>query len=260
MADQSYRPNTEENEYQYQEEQEGGDFKYSEDLPAKKRKINLKPIIIVVVILLAIFAGYKLLTHKRHVTPDTADELAAELAPTKEIPASAVVNRSVTTISPSEASNALQANAGQQVVPAVDVQKLQTLQEQTQDSINSLEKQQFQTQAGVMAMQQSIDQMTQQMQSVTQSLQVLNDDYQARLTKERQAIVAKQQAQALLRKTKQYFVNAVIPGRAWLKGADGTILTVVVGDNIPGYGKVLSINSYSGQVVTEKGVLPYGQS
>lgn len=56
-----------------------------------------------------------------------------------------------------------------------------------------------------------------------------------------------------LRQIKQYFVQAVIPGRAWLHAADGTTITVAVGDEIPGYGKVASIDAYSGAVMTNSG-------
>lgn len=56
-----------------------------------------------------------------------------------------------------------------------------------------------------------------------------------------------------LRQIKQYFVQAVIPGRAWLHAADGTTMTVAVGDDIPGYGKVASIDAYSGAIMTNSG-------
>lgn len=51
-----------------------------------------------------------------------------------------------------------------------------------------------------------------------------------------------------------YFVDAVIPGRAWLKGAKGKILTVAVGDPVPGYGVVTSINPQRGWVDTSTGI------
>jgi intracellular multiplication protein IcmG len=51
-----------------------------------------------------------------------------------------------------------------------------------------------------------------------------------------------------------YFVDAVIPGRAWLKGSKGKILTVAVGDPVPGYGVVTSINPQRGWVDTSTGI------
>lgn len=49
-------------------------------------------------------------------------------------------------------------------------------------------------------------------------------------------------------------VHAVIPGRAWLKQADGSILTVIEGDNLGDYGKVLAIDAPAGAVVTSSGI------
>jgi len=74
--------------------------------------------------------------------------------------------------------------------------------------------------------------------------QLLLDTYKAKLQdKQNRAI----------RRKKQYFVEAVIPGRAWLQAADGTDITVAVGDTIAGYGKVIMINPYNGVVRTDSG-------
>lgn len=45
-------------------------------------------------------------------------------------------------------------------------------------------------------------------------------------------------------------VQAVIPGRAWLRSETGVLMTVIVGDEVPGYGRVVSIDASSGTVVT----------
>jgi len=60
-----------------------------------------------------------------------------------------------------------------------------------------------------------------------------------------------------VRKLKRYYVEAVIPGRVWLRGADGTTMTVAVNDEISGYGKVTSIDPYSGIVTTSSGIKIY---
>jgi hypothetical protein len=49
-------------------------------------------------------------------------------------------------------------------------------------------------------------------------------------------------------------VHAIIPGRAWLRGHDGKILTVSEGDAIGEYGKVLKIDAANGIVITSSGV------
>ncbi len=48
-------------------------------------------------------------------------------------------------------------------------------------------------------------------------------------------------------------VDAVSSGRAWLKASNGKAMTVAVGDDIPGYGRVVEINSINATVTTDKG-------
>lgn len=50
-----------------------------------------------------------------------------------------------------------------------------------------------------------------------------------------------------------YNVKAVIPGRAWLIGSNGSTLTVRVGTIIHGYGEVKLIDSIQGRVLTSSG-------
>jgi intracellular multiplication protein IcmG len=50
-----------------------------------------------------------------------------------------------------------------------------------------------------------------------------------------------------------YYINAVIPGRAWLIATNGSTLTVREGSNIAGYGVVKLIDSMQGRVLTSSG-------
>lgn len=50
-----------------------------------------------------------------------------------------------------------------------------------------------------------------------------------------------------------YYVEAVIPGRAWLMGSNGTTLTVSVGSKVPGYGRVRFIDVRQGRVLMSTG-------
>ncbi len=50
-------------------------------------------------------------------------------------------------------------------------------------------------------------------------------------------------------------VYAIIPGRAWLRSANGKTITVTEGDNAGEYGKVLKIDAGNGVVVTSSGVI-----
>jgi len=58
-----------------------------------------------------------------------------------------------------------------------------------------------------------------------------------------------------------YYVQAVIPGRAWLKDSAGKIISVGIGDQVPGFGSVTQINTRAGSVHTTSGVtIEYGIS
>ena len=48
-------------------------------------------------------------------------------------------------------------------------------------------------------------------------------------------------------------VQAMLSGRAWLVTPQGGTLTVVVGDNLPGYGRILSITPSMGLIKTSTG-------
>ncbi len=53
----------------------------------------------------------------------------------------------------------------------------------------------------------------------------------------------------------QMIVQATIPGRAWLRSEAGELLTVIPGDDIPGYGRVISIDAATGTVVMSSRVV-----
>jgi hypothetical protein len=62
-----------------------------------------------------------------------------------------------------------------------------------------------------------------------------------------------------------YTVRAVVPGRAWLQQKVDqhivSLITVKVGDFLPGYGRVQMINSRQGKVWTSWGnVINYGSN
>mgnify|MGYP001178860183 CR=1 FL=1 len=54
--------------------------------------------------------------------------------------------------------------------------------------------------------------------------------------------------------TIRYVLHAIIPGRAWIEGPDRILHTVAKGDQLPGYGRVLSIDSSQGIIKTSSGI------
>jgi intracellular multiplication protein IcmG len=57
----------------------------------------------------------------------------------------------------------------------------------------------------------------------------------------------------LRREAISYNLQAVIPGRAWIIGSNGSTLTVRVGTKVQGYGVVKLIDSIQGRVLTSSG-------
>ena len=59
-----------------------------------------------------------------------------------------------------------------------------------------------------------------------------------------------------------YTVQAIIPGRAWLKSESGDTVTVAEGDYLKNYGRVTKIDPYDGVVAIDTGkkviMLSYG--
>jgi intracellular multiplication protein IcmG len=50
-----------------------------------------------------------------------------------------------------------------------------------------------------------------------------------------------------------YIVKAMVPGRAWLQGSNGSMLSVTVGNEVPQHGTVTQIDLSNGQVLTSDG-------
>lgn len=82
----------------------------------------------------------------------------------------------------------------------------------------------------------------------------------ARLSAKPVATVVRHPARSA-RRIMRYYIQAVIPGRAWLVAANGSTLTVREGSDILGYGRVKLIDPNQGRVMTSSGqVIRFSQS
>ncbi|MES2204258.1 MAG: hypothetical protein V4496_03460 [Pseudomonadota bacterium] len=126
---------------------------------------------------------------------------------------------------------------------------------------------------------QMLEAIQQQNQLLTQQLTALSSrvvGLESNLTQSSQAVQGLSQQMGALKKVEtpptplpqltqsvatgpQYTVEAVVPQRAWLQAGDGSTVTVMIGDDVPGLGAVVSIDPYSGNVTTASGtVIKYG--
>jgi len=114
----------------------------------------------------------------------------------------------------------------------------------------------------------NIRQMQQSMQSMNDVVVQLTDEVSG-LTKEVKTLQAQEKIQKAAQdkqatiKPKVYNITAMVPGRAWLKakGDNSQGISVRVGDELPTYGKVSSIDSDNGIVTTTSGrIIKFGQN
>jgi intracellular multiplication protein IcmG len=115
------------------------------------------------------------------------------------------------------------------------------LQGQVQDLNNSLN----QTRASQQQLNQSLMILVGQVQQLTTEVKVLAQPKPVKVA------VAAPKAKPVPVITFQ--IRAVVPGRAWIVGSDGQSQSVAVGDHVPQYGSVQSIDADAGVVLTTSG-------
>lgn len=91
-----------------------------------------------------------------------------------------------------------------------------------------------------------------QVNLLNNQLQELTDQLKKQTTPKKNPVKV---ASVVAKKIKRpvYYVQALVPERAWLKQSDGTTITVTRGDVLPGYGEISLIDLSQGIVMTTKG-------
>lgn len=222
--------------------------------PSKKRVF-----LAIIAVIIVVFVGYRLLhsvSSKKEISKVSAIPSAVKTTKEAKLTAAVVPRMTPTAIT-------------KKTSPAVTKDIIQ-LQQQHVAAMKELKKQQSDAQASLQGVNQkisSIDEQINNLQNLTKNMASQVKEVQQAQKKQQQihqAVVARRaRARAArisrLRREKSYFVQAVIPGRAWLRGADGSAITITKGDKIPGYGQVVAIDPYSGTVTMSSGIkLRYG--
>jgi intracellular multiplication protein IcmG len=156
---------------------------------------------------------------------------------------------------PEQAAPTLSVQAPQAVIDPQVVDQLTALK---QDSINTSSAVQ-QLQGQVAQLNDSLSQSRTAQQQLAQSLMVLASQMQ-QLTAEVKVLAQPKEVKAPKPVVKEdpapvitFQLRAVVPGRAWIVGSDGRSLSVAIGDQVPQYGNVQSIDADSGVVITSSG-------
>lgn len=148
--------------------------------------------------------------------------------------------------------------AVQPVSPEVE-KKLSTLesaQQSIQSNISTMEGQM--TNVG-----HSVAELNQKLESLTQTLNVLNEKIERqtqalnildeRTKPKPPVIIHHPKIKKPLTAPSVYYIQAIIPGRAWLILPNGTTITVRNGSHVPGYGSITFIDPRQGRIVTSSG-------
>jgi len=207
-----------------------------------KKKIFLAIIVIIVVI----FVGYRLI--HSIASKKTTSLPVAKVTPVKTIVTS-------TSIKKVESKPVVKKTTG-------SIKQIMQLQHKNTSAVEALKQQQSDNQSTLKGFHQKLSNMNERigsLQTTTHGMasqlnkmqtmqQQVKSAAQARTVRVRTAKIRR------VRQQKRYFVQAVIPGRAWLRGADGSAITIIRGDKVPGYGSVVAIDPYSGTVTMSSGI------
>jgi len=146
----------------------------------------------------------------------------------------------------------LKALSKQNVALADRVQVLESQVAQTAAQLSTYQQQAAKSQADADGLTKTVARVEQQMMQINNALQTLVTA--AKPTNMPQIRPATQSLGSTLPPARSYYVQAIIPGRAWLKANNGQIITVGLGDSIPGFGQVTLIDPQNGMVRTNAGM------
>lgn len=128
---------------------------------------------------------------------------------------------------------------------------LKDLQSANQNTLNSFNR----LSNEIQTVSQNLSQMSGQMGQLNQNIHLL-----ARQIYEQQMAIKALKAKPKNKHVsmhkmarEKFYIQAVIPGRAWLVSEHGKTMTVAVGDTVPGYGMVKDIKAQDGAIVMSGG-------
>jgi intracellular multiplication protein IcmG len=136
--------------------------------------------------------------------------------------------------------------------------RIANIEKNLQSNIESMQDKIAQLSSEVNTLATTNQALTQQMTDLASKLLVSQQALEELLAaKKALPVIPKSQAnmKKALHKSESlaYFVQAVIPGRAWLINSQGGTLTVRVGSKVPGWGVVHRIDALQGRVTMSSG-------
>jgi intracellular multiplication protein IcmG len=167
---------------------------------------------------------------------------STEIAPVQTTTSSTTTPTTVTVSTPSPDISQID-----QKMSAIDVN-----QQGIRADINTLNNQLSGISSNISNLNVKIENLTQVMTTLSATIEKQANQITA-LTTVKKAPKVKKIVRRVIIPRRVYYIQAVIPGRAWLIASNGSTLTVREGTNIPGYGVVKLIDPNQGRVLTSSG-------
>ncbi|WP_133129396.1 type IVB secretion system protein IcmG/DotF [Legionella yabuuchiae] len=127
---------------------------------------------------------------------------------------------------------------------------MEVSQQTLRSDVNSISNQMTGVSSSVNQMASQIAQLNQLISTLNEKIEEQSQDIQRLRTKPKPV---RKVVRRVVKPTPKCYVQALIPGRAWLICTNGTTLTVREGSTIPGYGLVKLIDPHQGRVMTSSG-------
>lgn len=227
---------------------ETGSSQPSEQLPKPPKKDVWRNALITLGVVVAIMVGYKVvggLFSGKSSAPQVATK-PEPVAKTSQ-PIQAVI-----------APQPIQPSAPQVVQvesPALkqQVESIVTNQQNVQTQITSMSEQVGNVNNNVTNLASQLNQLNQIITDLTNQLNKQSEEINILMQRTKPKPIRRVTRPQHVSETNIYYINAVIPGRAWLIGTNGSTLTVREGTKIVGYGVVKLIDPMEGRVLTSSG-------
>lgn len=131
------------------------------------------------------------------------------------------------------------------------ISTLESNQQNLQSEIDSINNQLGNMNNNITALANKISELNQNLVAITTKIELQADQIAILTVKTKPAVVKK----VVIRTPPPpvYFIQAVIPGRAWLISQNGSTISVREGTRIAGYGIIRLIDSRQGKIITSSG-------
>lgn len=136
-------------------------------------------------------------------------------------------------------------------IPSRVEDKLRDLDQQTTTNQTAIDKLSSQ----MTDLQNTLTGLTERMTSLNDAVTAINSRLEAQAQAAAAAMERRRMRHVRVVPVPVYYVTAMVQGRAWLIGAGGRIITVRVGDDLPGYGTVRSIDPTQGVITLSTGAI-----